>query len=394
MPDFHGSGLNPLLGAANALLDLVVPLRFMPSHPDVEALREQLVVAIGQFEKDARRHNIPTETIAAARYALCSFLDETVASTPWGGGGAWSSRSLLVLFHNEAWGGEKFFMILQRLSQDVRANINVLELMYVCLALGMEGRYRVLDGGRTQLDMLRERLEKLIQKERGRFEADLSPRWHGASGQSKSMLFQIPAWVLAAMAAVIIMILHLWFSLSLNHVSDPVYAAMRRIQIDVAPPVAARTAPLVSAPVRLAGFLAPEIAEGLVSVKETADRSTVTLRGDGVFGSGKAEVERAFMPLLARIGDALQPVPGKVIVIGHTDDTRLSVSNRFASNFDLSKARAAAVLRLLAQRAGPPERYSMEGRGETEPLVPNGSPVSRMRNRRVEIVVLTPAVAP
>ena len=382
-----------MVGAANALLDLVVPLRYMLSHPDVEALREQLVAAIKQFEKDMRARNISTETVAAARYALCTFLDETVASTPWGGGGVWSSRSLLVLFHNEAWGGEKFFVILQRLSQDVRANLDILELMYVCLALGLEGRYRVLDGGRSQLDTLRERLHQLIQKERGRFEADLSPRWYGAGTQAKSMLFQVPVWVLGALAACIILLLHLCLSLSLNHASDPVYAAMRRIQVDPASPVAAPNPPMAPV-VRLAGFLAPEIAEGLVSVKETAEQSTVTLRGDGVFRSGKADVEPAFLPLLVRIGDALQPVPGKVIVIGHTDNTKLSLSSRFPSNFDLSKARANAVLQLLAQRAGPPNRYSVEGRGETEPLAPNDSTANRDRNRRVEIIVLTPPVAP
>jgi len=118
------------------------------------------------------------------------------------------------------------------------------------------------------------------------------------------------------------------------------------------------------------------------------------LHGDGVFASGSADVRASFEPLLARIGDALRPVPGKVIVIGHTDDVP-SASARFPSNWALSKARAATVVRLLAERAGPATRYSVEGRGETEPLVRDDSPASRARNRRVVIIVLTPsAVVP
>jgi type VI secretion system protein ImpK len=144
----------------------------------------------------------------------------------------------------------------------------------------------------------------------------------------------------------------------------------------------------------VAGFLAPEIEHGLVSVLETADRSVITLRGDGVFGSGSGEVAGAYLPLLARIGEALKSVPGKVIVVGHTDNTQPGLSARFPSNYELSRARAAAVRDLLAERAGPPGRYSVEGRGDSTPLVPNDSAANRARNRRVEITLLTPAAAP
>jgi type VI secretion system protein ImpK len=109
-----------------------------------------------------------------------------------------------------------------------------------------------------------------------------------------------------------------------------------------------------------------------------------------VFASGSAEVARSQLPVLLRIGTALEAVPGKVLVIGHTDDTKPAVSARLPSNYDLSKARARTVAGLLAERSGPPSRYSSEGRGDTEPVAPNDSAGNRARNRRVEIVVLTP----
>ena len=384
----HGAGLNPLVRAANAMLDLVVPLRFVTTPPDMDVLRERLTQEMRAFEAAAKASHADSETVAAARYALCTFLDETISSTPWGGG-VWNSRSLLVTFHNEAWGGEKFFLILQRLSQDPRANLDLLELMYLCLSLGLEGRYRVLDRGLEQLATLRERLLVMIQQQRGLREQDLSPHWRGTPEPQRSMLRRVPLWVLAAAAGVVLLILQLTYSWLLNRASDPVYAQLGGLRVAPPPRTAVALAP-GPAPVRVAGFLAPEIAEGLVTVVETADRSVVTLRGDGVFASGSAEVARNLEPVLMRIGDALKTVPGKVIVIGHTDNTKPALSARLPSNFDLSKARARTVAALLAERSGPPTRYTSEGRGETEPVASNDSAVNRARNRRVDIVVLTP----
>jgi len=388
----HGVGLNPLVRAANPLLDLVPPLRRMASHPDVEALRMQLIQAIKNFEASAKAAQVQHDQIAAARYALCTLLDETISSTPWGGGGVWASRSLLVAFHNEAFGGEKFFLILQKLSQAPKDNVDALELMYLCLALGLEGRYRVIDNGRSQLDTLRERLLQLIAQQKTPVEAELSPHWKGASGKGEPLWRMVPVWIMAAAAAVILILLQLFLGHRLGSASDPVFANL--LSLKTAPqPTAAP--PAVPAPVvpRLAGFLAPEIAQGLVSVVDSADRSVVTLRGDGVFASGSGDVSRAYLGLLGRIGDALKTVPGKVVVIGHTDNTQPGLSARFPSNYELSKARATAVRDLLAERAGPETRYSVEGRGDSEPLATNDTPAGRSRNRRVEIVLLTPASA-
>ncbi|KGF80297.1 hypothetical protein IA69_19175 [Massilia sp. JS1662] len=386
----HGVGLNPLVRAANPLLDLVPPLRRMASHPDVEALRMQLIQAIKTFETAAKAAHVNHDQIAAARYSLCTLLDETISSTPWGGGGVWASRSLLVAFHNEAFGGEKFFLILQKLSQAPKDNVDALELMYLCLALGLEGRYRVIDNGRSQLDALRERLQQLIAQQKTPVEAELSPHWKGATGKGEPLWRMVPVWIMAAGAAVILILLQLFLGHRLGNASDPVFANLLSLKT-APPPVAAAPAPTVP---RLAGFLAPEIAQGLVTVVDSADRSVVTLRGDGVFASGSGDVSGAYLGLLGRIGAALKTVPGKVIVVGHTDNTKPGLSAHFPSNYELSKARATAVRDLLAERAGPEARYSVEGRGDSEPLASNDTPAGRSRNRRVEIVLLTPASAP
>lgn len=388
----HGMGLNPLVKAANPLLALIVPLRYMASYTNLEELRLQLIQAVKNFEAQAHSLQVHPEQIAAARYALCTFLDETISSTPWGGSNVWSSRSLLVAFHNEAFGGEKFFLIMQKLAQDPKTNLNVLELMYLCLALGLEGRYRVVDNGRAQLESLRERLQQMIQKERGEVEANLSPRWQGVLTQAKNGFRVVPMWVIAAAVLIVILILQMTYIFILNGASDPVFKGLAKIKVDAvvaapAPPPPANAKPIV----RMAGFLSKEIEQKLVDVDENAQRSIVTIRGDGLFGSGSAELTSSFEPLMVRIGDALKTVPGKVMVVGHTDDQRPSPFSRYPSNFDLSKARAQTVLKKLDERTATPQRYSVEAKGDTEPLVANDSSAGRARNRRVDIIVMTPA---
>ncbi|MHB9837734.1 DotU family type VI secretion system protein [Paraburkholderia terrae] len=384
-------GLNPLLRAANPLLELAVPLRQLPTHPNVEELRTQLIQMMRTFETQGRASGIDDEKLGASRYCLCTFLDEAISSTPWGAG-MWASRSLLVTFHNEASGGERFFLILQRLAQNPTGNVDVLELIYVILGLGFEGRYRLIDGGRTQLDTIRERLETMIRSQRGAAERDLSVHWLPVKAERKPLLQLVPLWVAAAIACVVLVAVHLVLSLRLNDESDRVFAALHGVR--VAPqPLAAKAAPPPPALApKLSQFLAPEIAQGLVRVSELPDRTVVEIKGDGLFASGSAELESAYMPLIQRIGNALKDVPGNVVVAGHTDNQRL-LSARFPSNWHLSQARADVVKDMLAARTGTPGRFVAEGRGDTEPIAPNDSPANRAKNRRVDITILAPGAA-
>src|SRR4029077_10579163 len=101
------AALNPLLAAANPLLALAVQLRASPAGGDLAILRDTLVRSIREFEVNARSRGIRPEVVVAARYCLCTLLDEVIATTPWGAGGAWANQSLLATFHNDAWCGER-----------------------------------------------------------------------------------------------------------------------------------------------------------------------------------------------------------------------------------------------------------------------------------------------
>ena len=85
------SGLNPLLAIANRLLAAVPQIRSTPHLVDPGALKDSLAQGIREFEAEARQQGIAPERVMAARYILCTVLDEAAADTPWGGSGVWGA---------------------------------------------------------------------------------------------------------------------------------------------------------------------------------------------------------------------------------------------------------------------------------------------------------------
>lgn len=374
-------GLNPLVAAANPLLNLVPRLRQV-HHSDPAGLRESLARAIQTFEAKARERNIANEHVIGARYALCTFLDECAANTPWGEK-VWSQGSLLVQFHNEAWGGEKFFQLLGKLAEAPTKHLHLLELFYIILSLGFEGRYRVLQNGKTQLEAVRERLGQMIAKERGEPVRELSPQWRTAIGGVKPLRDSVPLWVIGATAALLLAIIYIAASYALNRQSDPVFSAILGLKV---PPPAPVSKPIVAkAPDRLQSLLAEEIRQGKVVVRDLADRSIVTARGDLVFEPASATLSPAFAGLLKQIGAAIAKVGGSVLIRGHSDNQPIR-SASFPSNWHLSQARAMAVANALAPSI-PGIKVQTEGRADSDPIASNATAEGRAQNRRVEIIV-------
>lgn len=377
------AGVNPLVAAANALLAAVPRIRATVNHPDPPGLRASLLRQINAFETTAREHGIANETVLIARYALCTVLDEAVSHMPWGGTAEWARASLLVTLYRETSGGEKFFLLLNKMSKEPAANIDLLELFHVCLALGFEGRFRVQDNGRAQLDLVRERLAQLIRKQRGDYERDLSGRWRGEQRRAQRFGGLMPLWVTGAVTSLVLLGLFLFLSFRLNDASDAIDFGL----LSAPTATAAVARPMVpAAQPRLATFLDPEIRQGLVQVVESAADSRITISGDGLFESGSAHIKENYEPVLVRIAAALDRVPGGVLVTGHTDNTP-SRTLRAPSNWHLSQQRADNVVRLIAQRLRDPRRVTGEGMGEREPVAPNDTPANRALNRRVEIVL-------
>ena len=135
---------------------------------------------------------------------------------------------MLSTFHQETGGGEKFFQILERIMMEPAKNIELLELYSICLALGFEGRYRIMEMGRSQLDSLRDELYRTIRTYRGDFERELSPHWRGLHTKM-SRLRQIPLWVVAALAGAVLLGIYAGFNFILHQSSAPVLDQLKGI---------------------------------------------------------------------------------------------------------------------------------------------------------------------
>jgi type VI secretion system protein ImpK len=201
----------------------------------------------------------------------------------------------------------------------------------------------------------------------------------------------MPLWVGFAVCGVVLLGIFLALTYKLNTASDPVFAKIQAIRVGTEPPK-----PVVRVPApqpRLAGLLAEEVASGLVTVRDDVDRSVITIVGDGLFAPGSGTISNRYQPLLVRIADELNRVPGLVRITGHTDNQPIR-SVRFPSNWHLSQERARSVAQTLGARMTTPARMSAEGRADSEPVAPNDGPANRARNRRVEITLLVaPAAA-
>ncbi|NOX37644.1 MAG: OmpA family protein [Calditrichaeota bacterium] len=125
--------------------------------------------------------------------------------------------------------------------------------------------------------------------------------------------------------------------------------------------------------------------QGMVEVK-TGDRGAVITISDVViFPVGEAEFNPEAYPILEKMAELLKQFPYKVRVEGHTDNVPIRTA-RYPSNWELSTARAARIVRYFISKGIDPNRLSAEGFAHYRPVADNATPEGRARNRRVEIV--------
>ena len=376
-----GTGLNPLVQAASPVLLLIGSLRGTAASMDVAGLRRHALEEVRRFEEQAHVAGIRQEIVLAARYALCAGLDEAVLSTPWGAQSEWAQHPLLVALHREAWGGEKFFEMLDRISVDPARHIDLMELQYLVLALGFTGKYQMMPRGHEQLADLQQALYRKIRSERGHAPKDLSIQWRGLEDRRNRLIRYVPWWVVAAAALAIVSVTFVVYYRRLATLAEPTHEQLAKVGMDVIdlPPPAPAPGPT------LKQLLQPEENAGRLTVAETGRRSVVTLPAGNIFPSGSAEVNPAYDATLQKIADALNKVKGRVTIVGHTDNQPIR-SVTYRDNYQLSRERAASVATVLKRTLASPASLAVSGVGPSQPVVPETDAESRARNRRVEIV--------
>src|SRR5229473_297509 len=124
---------------------------------------------------------------------------------------------------------------------------------------------------------------------------------------------------------------------------------------------------------------------------ELKGKMTVKMKDKILFASGSARIGKEGQDALAKVADAFKNLQGKIVrVEGHTDDVPTDPKSAFPSNWELSLARAMAVVKYMQDQGVDPTLLSAAGYGQYHPIAPNDSPENRSQNRRIEIV-LAPA---
>jgi chemotaxis protein MotB len=163
--------------------------------------------------------------------------------------------------------------------------------------------------------------------------------------------------------------------------------------VDPEPPMARTSEESGDAP------LPPEVAAQVKELRQLSERLglpgiwsprriQITLEDALLFGSAQTRFSPKAMPVLTEVAAALKKIDGDILVEGHTDN-RPIVSDRYPSNWALSTARAAQVVKFLID-AGQiaPQRLAAVGYAASKPIASNDTPEGRATNRRVEIVLL------
>ena len=134
--------------------------------------------------------------------------------------------------------------------------------------------------------------------------------------------------------------------------------------------------------------LSQEIARGEVALHTTPDGLVVSLKEVGFFDSGSATVKSTSQTAFGRIASLLSQHGFRIRIEGHTDNVPIH-NSQFASNWELSTARATELAQLLIVKYGiGPQRLSAAGYAEYHPVATNNTPEGRGQNRRVDIVIL------
>ena len=136
---------SPLLNAASDLLGILVTIPRQTEPKDVDRFRQNLLEGIADFRQNGIHLEYHPSIIEKSCFVLCAAFDEAILYTTWGDRVRWENHSLLSKVFSERNGGEVFFQILDKACQQPAKLVDFIELQYVMLMLGFQGRYRDRD---------------------------------------------------------------------------------------------------------------------------------------------------------------------------------------------------------------------------------------------------------
>ena len=169
------SGSNKLVEAAAPLLVIATQVQKLDASavPSKDKFMQYLTREIKVFEDKIKRAGYTSEVVDAANYSICSLLDDMIIYNKIGLVIQWNGYELLRSFAGENLDGKNFFVVLDTAMAHPTLNLDLLELLYLCLILGFEGKYREQKKGRMIIDNLVNELYGLLRRYRGEVQSSL-----------------------------------------------------------------------------------------------------------------------------------------------------------------------------------------------------------------------------
>jgi type VI secretion system protein ImpK len=206
------------------LLAFAMQLRRSADPGDAEAMRQRIDEQFRALESKARQADVPQEDVQQAKYAIAAFIDEMILTSQWSLKDSWADKPLQLAYFNDFSAGEEFYNKIDTL-RAAKKN-SVLEVYYLCLALGFRGKYVDLQG----MEKKKVLIDSLLREIRGAAPAPgsgtLSPSWQPPDS-AQGLGRRFPAWLVAAGCAIVLLGIYLALSGLLGSLVDRVVQGLQ-----------------------------------------------------------------------------------------------------------------------------------------------------------------------
>ena len=376
-------GENKLLFYASDLINLANNLRTLEPQSTVEQLRIDIDNLIKQFDTKLTQQSVSQEVIMTARYLLCCLIDEHVLSTPWGIDSSWSYQTLLSQYHNETMGGEKFFFIINKIMERPQQNIDLIELSYVCLALGFRGKYRRLKNSENEIAQISNMLYQPILQYRPA-DNELSPSSIANVSRTSKRESRIPVTLIFMLLGIMCIAVYIVLLSNLHTKSSPIFEKIESIGWEDLSNQALQVGASTRSVNQIAQDISLSLNQAIENNKLTVDvnDNKIILRfvSPQLFSLGSASVNPKELPNVEQLVETILAHTDTVTIVGHTDS-----SGKADSNWVLSRKRAESIEAWIDSANSNILRTNTKGVADTQPLTLGKD---QSLNRRVELILV------
>jgi type VI secretion system protein ImpK len=227
--DTYSASINPLVAAAAHVLSAVAGLKNLDKKASLEILHSTLLTDLRAYQAHAEKLGAERHLLNDASYVLCTFVDEAVLQTEASKASNWSKNTLLNALHHKTSGGETFFEILTSHSMNPVKHLHLLELMYLCMALGFRGKYGVDGQEKAELEDIRDGVYRTIRHLRGDVPRELSPHWHGLQDKRRNLVRIVPWWLVLLFTLMCLAVMYSGFAWVLSEQRETVLEPYRQL---------------------------------------------------------------------------------------------------------------------------------------------------------------------